>query len=106
MVWISSFGLAKLWQHTGQAADRPGENCGPKGHVQAEFQQRWIQFFAAIDVEKIAESLERPERHAHRQDDVGKSGDYRVCNENNSCDRQVFKKTEKNDIKRDPQPQT
>src|SRR4051812_3130167 len=62
---------AELREHVRHTAHRTGDRDGEERHVQGELNEGWIEFFLAIEIEKIAESLEGPERNSERQGNAG-----------------------------------
>jgi hypothetical protein len=58
----SCFFGSELRQHVWHAADRARDGDREEHHVEGELVKRWVKFLSAVEVEKIAECLKRPER--------------------------------------------
>ena len=61
---------AELRQHLRHAAYGPGNRDRKKCHVKRKFGEAGIEFLLAVNIEEVAERLERPERDAQGKRDV------------------------------------
>ena len=62
-------GVAQLRQQVAGPHDRPGHEMGKEAHQQGEIEQPRRARAAVVDIDHIAQALEREERDADRQDD-------------------------------------